>query len=102
VKGRFNNTRLGNIGRKGRKVEAPAMLNMVPKLALAAIPRALFHRIDKVSPAIIPALSTHYILVQQNNIRAGSRVNIHGGINEMLHYIGRGMQCRGIILCHHQ
>ena len=54
----FNNICVGNMGRNGKKSEAPAMLNMLPKLELVPI-MMYFKILPKVRrPSITPACTT--------------------------------------------
>ncbi len=54
VKRFVNSTCLGSRGRNGRNIETPAMLNMLPKLALVAIKTYFMVFANVFLPSIIP------------------------------------------------
>ena len=85
---------LGSSGRKGRKSEAPAMLNMLPKLALVAM-KTYFSVLAKVvRPSRTPVDEDVEVLLQQDDV-GGLLGHVHGALHRDAD-VG-GVQRRGVV-----
>ena len=73
---------MGSMGRKGKKSEAPAMLNMLPKLALVVMRTYLSVLAKVVRPSSMPLAQHAQVVLQQHKV-GGLLGHVHRLSTEM-------------------